>query len=51
MDESRSVVEFNIFGLVMVHLNKSKLKKGVPHKLKMGRIGLLEIGMTQGVNQ
>ena len=32
------MVEVNIGDLVMVHLNKSRLKKGVPHKLQMKRI-------------
>lgn len=33
VDESRRTIDFNVGDLVMVHLNKSRFQKGVPHKL------------------
>lgn len=39
VDEHRKEVQFNVGDLVMVHLNKDRLQKGVPHKLQMKRIG------------
>lgn len=33
VDDSMRDVQFEIRDLVMVHLNKARLQKGVPHKL------------------
>ena len=50
VDESRKIVEFNIGGLVMVHINKSRLQKGVPHRLQMRTIGPFPIFAKYGDN-
>lgn len=50
VDESRRVVGFSIGDLVMVHINKSILKKGFPQKLQMQRIGPYPILAKYGDN-
>ena len=50
VDEGRREVQFQVGDLVMVHLNKARLQKGVPTKLQMRRIGPCKILEKYGQN-
>jgi hypothetical protein len=50
VDERRKDLQFAVGDLVMVHLNKSRLQKGVPTKLQMRRIGPCKILAKYGQN-
>lgn len=50
VDEKRRDVQFVVGDLVIVHLNKARLQKGVPSKLQMRRIGPCKILAKYGNN-
>ena len=43
-------LQFQVGDLLMVHLNKERLHKGMPYKLKMRILGLFTILATYGNN-
>lgn len=50
VDEKRRNLQFQVGDLVMVHLKKERLQKGVPNKLQMRRIGPCSILANYGEN-
>lgn len=50
VDERRRDLQFEVGDLVMVHLNKARLQKGVPSKLQMRRIGPCKVLAKYGPN-
>ena len=50
VDEKRKNVQFFVGDYVMIHLNKERLQKGVPTKLRMKRIGPCKILEKYGAN-
>ena len=50
VDENRKDVHFSSGDYVMVHLNKARLKKGVPTKFQMKRVGPCKIIEKYGEN-
>lgn len=49
-DEGRRELQFQVGDLVMVYLTKARLKKGIPSKLQMKRIGPCKILEKYGPN-
>lgn len=50
VDATKRDVQFQIGDFVMVHLNKHRMQKGVPHKLQMKRLGPCKILAKYGNN-
>ena len=50
VDMSRKDIQFEVGEYVMVHLNKSRLQKGVPTKLQMMRVGPCKVLAKYGHN-
>ena len=50
VDERRKDIQFSIRDYVMVHLNKSRLQKGVPTKFEIKRVGACKVLAKYGAN-
>lgn len=50
VDEKRKDIQFVVGDMVMVHLNKARLQKGVPSKLQMRRVGPCKVLAKYGIN-
>ena len=50
VDERRKDIQFIVGDYFMVHLNKSRLQKGVPTKLQKKRVGPCKVLEKYGIN-